>query len=164
MTQRAKFYSFIGILAGITLVFILGFQTGRNCDESRGFRLPEGNYDAGLEAFIALGCSNCHSVSGEDDFQRPSEYADLVVPLGGTYNVVKTYGELVTAIIHPSESIRPDVHGRYVDVEGRSLMPDLTQSMTTRQMIDIVDYLLPHYEVIVPEYPANYYTFNSPIP
>lgn len=164
MTQRGKFYSFIGCVIGIVLVFFLGFQTARNCDEARGFRLPDGDYDAGAEAFIALGCSNCHSVSGEADFQRPSEYAELVVPLGGTFNVVTTYGELVTAIIHPSESIRPDINDRYVDVEGRSLMPDLTRVMTTRQMIDIVEYLLPHYQVVVPEYPTNYYSYNTPMP
>lgn len=164
MKQRTQIYTVIGCLVGIVLIFLIGFQTARSCSGSKGFRMPDGDYEAGLEAFITLGCSNCHSVSGKEDFARPSEYDDLLVPLGGSVYVVKTYGELVTAIIHPSESIRRDVNDRYVDVEGRSLMPDLTQSMTTRQMIDIVEFLLPHYEVAVPDYPANYYPYTSPMP
>jgi mono/diheme cytochrome c family protein len=115
---------------------------------------------AGKTAFVELQCANCHSVFGEAEFARPPEYAGLVVPLGGEVRVVKTYGELVTAIIHPSESIRPDVHKQYVDAAGNSIMPDYTGRMTTRQLIDIAAYLQQHYEVVIPQQPTNYYPYG----
>ncbi|MFO7726582.1 MAG: hypothetical protein R6V45_13680, partial [Oceanipulchritudo sp.] len=70
------------------------------------------------------------------------------------------YGELVTAIIHPSESIRPDVRRTLVDEEGNSIMPDLTRQMTTRQLIDLVTYLEDKYRVVLPDYPTNYYPYG----
>lgn len=164
MNQRAQIYTVIGCILGVVVVFWMGYGMAISINGSKGFRLPDGDYDAGMKAFIELGCSNCHSVFEEADFARPSEYEDLLVPLGGKVHVVRAYGDLVTAIIHPSESIRPDIQKRYVDVEGRSMMPDLTTQMTTRQMIDIVTYLHPHYEVVLPDYPINYYPYNGVLP
>ena len=161
MNQRARFYTVIGFVIGIILIFWFGFGMARYSCGAKGFRLPPGDAGEGLVAFIELGCSNCHSVEGEEAFARTEEYEGLLVPLGGKVRVVKTYGELVTSIIHPSESIRPDINKQYVDVEGRSLMPDLTAKMTTRQLINIVTYLEGHYELLVPEYPANYYPYGG---
>jgi sulfur-oxidizing protein SoxX len=125
--------------------------------------LPAGNYEAGLAAFVELGCSSCHSVAGLSEFDRPAEYEGLLVPLGGELRIVKTYGELVTAIIHPTESIRPDIYKQYVDINGKSLMPDLTWQMSARQVIDMVAFLEEHYEVMTPEYPANYYPYGGAV-
>jgi hypothetical protein len=150
----------IAIVAGVGLlilmVFWAGYGVGGHQGEARGFRLPTGDSEAGLKAFVDLGCYNCHSVAGEAEFERPPEYEGLIVPLGGKVRVVKTYGELVTAIIHPKESIRPDEYDKYVDESGESLMPDLTAVMKTRELIDLVTYLQDHYEVVIPRYPSNY--------
>ncbi|HSH09707.1 MAG TPA: hypothetical protein VK995_04930 [Oceanipulchritudo sp.] len=148
------------LIVGLVVVFFLGYSLRLGSNQARGFSLPPGDSAAGYQAFVDLRCSNCHSVFGEEAFSRPPEYADLLVPLGGEVRVVKTYGELVTAIIHPSESIRPDVHRKYVTLEGKSIMPDYTNLMTTRQLIDLVTYLQEHYKVVIPQQPTNYYPYG----
>jgi hypothetical protein len=99
-------------------------------------------------------------VEGVDRFSSVEVEEGLDVHLGGQVRMVKTYGELVTAIIHPDESIRPDVMKKYDLPDGKTLMPDYTSKMTTRQMIDLVTFLQSHYEVAVPEYPSNYYPYG----
>lgn len=157
MKQRAQFYAAIGFVLGFIFVFWIGWTLSRSLSDARGFRLPAGDSTAGAVTFVELGCSNCHTVYGVSDFDRPPQYNDLLVQLGGQVRVVKSYGELVTAIIHPSETIREEVGKRYVDIEGNSLMPDLTKQMTTRELIDLVSFLEAHYEVTLPEYPSNYH-------
>lgn len=164
MTKRIKPVSVI-LVAAVTLVlaFLIGFGTALRTtthDPARGFRLPPGDDDAGMEAFVELGCVSCHSVKNSTRFPLPASPADWHVMLGGEVGVIKTYGELVTAIIHPSESIRPDVRRTLVDEEGKSIMPDLTGQMTTRQLIDLVTYLQHEYEVVLPDYPINYYPYS----
>ena len=39
-------------------------------------------------------------------------------------------------------------------------MPDYTNTMTTRQLIDLVSYLQDHYKVVIPEQPINYYPYG----
>jgi hypothetical protein len=146
MKQRAQFYAAIGFALGFILVFWIGWTLSLNLNEARGFRLPAGDATVGAVTFVEVGCSNCHSVYGVSEVQ-----------LGGQVRMVKSYGELVTAIIHPSETIREEVGKRYVDMEGNSLMPDLTKQMTTRELIDLVSFLEAHYEVMLPEYPSNYH-------
>jgi hypothetical protein len=148
------------------LVFLIGYNTGMRMgieDPGRGFRLPPGDREAGIAAFGELGCMQCHSVHNSREFPLPEEPQAWHVTLGGTVGRVKTYGELVTAIIHPSASIRPDVRETLVDSEGRSIMPDLTRKMTTRQMIDLATYLQGEYKVVLPEYPSNYYPYGMEV-
>ena len=121
-----------------------------------GFRIPAGNPDRGLVAFNELRCAQCHTVAGVDAFTVEPYEDGLVVPLGGEVYRVKTYGELITAIIHPSESIRPDVLQRYDMPDGKSLMPDYTGAMTTGQLLDIATFLEGHYHVTIPDYPVTY--------
>ena len=161
MKERSVFYAAIGLVVGALLIFWLGWSLARNSTGATGFRLPDGDSAQGAIAFVELGCSNCHSVYGLAEFDRPAEYQDLLVELGGQIRVGKTYGELVTSIIHPSESIREDVGKRYVDVNGNSLMPDLTTQMTTRELIDLVAFLEAHYEIVMPSFPSNYYPYQG---
>jgi hypothetical protein len=107
-------------------------------------------------AFEELKCIRCHTVTGWDKFSAEPHEDGLVVALGGQVNRVKTYGELITAIIHPSESIRPDVLELYDMPDGQSLMPDFSTAMTTRQLMDIATFLEDHYEVRIPDYPQTY--------
>ncbi len=160
MTRAQKVFAVLCVVAGLLVVFLLGYNLNPRDNQARGFSLPPGDPVAGRAVFQELQCSHCHSVYGDADFTRPPEYDKLLIPLGGQVRVVKTYGELVTAIIHPSQSIRPDVHQRYVDTEGNSIMPDYTSKMTTRQLIDLVSYLQNHYEVVIPDKPVNYYPYG----
>lgn len=151
------------IAVGLILVFWLGFSSAMQVvrhEQSAGFRLPPGSTEGGKTAFAELGCVNCHSVAGSAEFTGPTDPEQLHVVLGGEVRVVKTYGELVTAIIHPNESIRPDVREKLLDPEGNSIMPDLTRQMTTRQMIDLATYLQGQYKVALPRYPTNFYPYG----
>lgn len=114
-----------------------------------GFRLPDGDPAAGQQAFVALRCNSCHEVSGV-----AVEYLEGVahVPLGGQTTAVKTYGELVTSIINPSHRIAPLHRDDGATAEGESLMTFayLNEVMTVQQLVDLVAFLQPTYEVVQP--------------
>ncbi|NDV63590.1 cytochrome c [Puniceicoccales bacterium CK1056] len=161
--QSNKSAIIILIAAMAFLVFWFGYSTAMKVlrsDQSVGFRLPPGDVEAGKVTFRDLRCMDCHSVKGSKDFPMPDRPQEWHVVLGGEIHVVKTYGELVTAVIHPSESIRPEVHKILMNADGNSIMPDLTAQMTTRQMIDLVTYLQNQYTVVMPQYPMNYYPYE----
>jgi len=122
-----------------------------------GFRLPEGNVENGKAAFIRLGCIQCHLVDGEQSMPEPAEARKVFVTLGGEVKRVKTYGQLVTSIINPSHDIERKYRDKYVDSEGKSIMPDFSEKMTVREMIDIVEYLQAQYELVIPDYAYDGY-------
>lgn len=115
---------------------------GRPQKSARGFHLPDGDPARGQVAFVELRCNSCHRVSG---VALPDPVADPPVPvvLGGRYLQVRTDGELVTAIVDPSRSLvlstLPDVHAG-----GLSRMGDFGDTMTVRQLVDIVAFLQAH--------------------
>ena len=78
--------------------------------------LPAGDPEPGRHAFLELGCASCHRVAWDE-----------------------TMPELVaTSIIAPSHFVSP----RIEPVEGRlSPMADFSETMTVRQLIDVVAYL-----------------------
>jgi hypothetical protein len=126
-----------------------------------GFRLPDGDAKRGREAFIALRCNACHHVAGLDLPQQGAGAAD--VALGGRTIHVKTYGELVTAIINPSHRIAPGYpENRVTTSDGQSLMAlaYLNDVMTVQQLIDLVAFLQSSYEVMPP--PISPYSYIYP--
>jgi hypothetical protein len=118
-------------------------------DSPLGFRLPDGRADAGREAFVALRCNACHDVHGSD-----VEHLGGVVrvTLGGQTTRVHTYGELVTSIINPSHRIAPPNRAEGATAAGESLMSYayLNDVMTVRQLVDLVAFLQPTYEIVQP--------------
>ena len=105
-----------------------------------GFRLPEtGDSTRGRAAFVELQCFNCHTVA---EVELPASRADVpaVVRLGGTVHELRTDGYLVASIIHPSHRLAP-YPTQKVSVEGRSRMPDYADTMTIRQLVDLVAFL-----------------------
>ena len=106
MNRAQKVFAVLCTAFGLVVVFLLGYNLKPADDQARGFSLPPGDPIAGRVAFIELKCSNCHSVFGDAEFVRAPEYDGLIVPLGGEVRVVKSYGELVTAIIHRKASAR----------------------------------------------------------
>ena len=82
-------------------------QTGA-CDadqvmSERGFRLPDGDPQSGREVFLYLQCNQCHTIKSEELPIVPG--TEPYVELGGVVTHVKTYGELVTAIVNPSHKL-----------------------------------------------------------
>ncbi len=123
--------------------------------EPRGFRLPEGDAGRGKTAFVELACLDCHTVRGAELPPQDRGVWNLQIELGGPVTEVKSYAELVTSIIHPNHVVDPKYQGEFVNETGDSVMPDFAESMTVQQMIDLVEFLHPHYGVGLPEAPGN---------
>jgi sulfur-oxidizing protein SoxX len=136
------------------LVAAAGCEADRMSE--KGFSLPPGDAVAGREAFLYMHCHECHSIR---DVELPAvPLADPpFVELGGKVSRVKTYGELLTAIINPSHKLAQGYPVEAVSNEGRSIMPNYNGFMTVQELIDIVMFLQPHYEVFVPPYEYRIY-------
>ena len=121
-----------------------------------GLRLPDGDVERGKAAFLELKCNTCHTVA-ETEMAAPSkDYAYVrVVVLGGEVRQVKTYGALVTSIINPSHSLAPGYPKELITKDNQSAMANFNDTMTVRQLIDLVAFLQSRYEFVPPE-PATY--------
>lgn len=130
------------------------------CDEDRtmserGFRLPEGDAMAGRETFLYMHCNQCHTISGEELPTIPG--FEPFVELGGSVTRVKTYGELVTAIINPSHKLADGYAEDLVSEDGKSKMYVYNGFMTVQELTDLVMFLQPHYDVVPPEFHYRVY-------
>lgn len=141
------------LIGGIALCCVLLIASCSPKEESpSGFILPPGDIIAGQTTFSAIGCVNCHKVEGVTFTDDGGYFApELIVPLGGPQQRVTTYGQLVTAVIHPNAAILQN-NTRYMDADGNSLMPNYSQTMTVQQMTDLVTFLQEHYEIERPVY------------
>jgi sulfur-oxidizing protein SoxX len=128
----------------------------RDAMSEKGFRLPDGDPIAGREAFVYMHCNQCHTIVGEELPAIPMADPPFV-ELGGPVTRVKTYGELVTAIINPSHKLAEGYPEDLVAVDGVSKMYVYNGYMTVQELIDIVMFLQPHYDVVVPEFHYRVY-------
>ena len=150
MTRKAALIVALAAVAGLSAC-----EADRMSE--RGFSLPEGNALNGKEAFVYMHCHECHTIAGE---ALPAlALADPpYVELGGKVTRVKTYGELVTAIINPSHKLAQGYPVEAVTNDGESSkMPLYNGYMTVQELIDIVAYLQPFYDVYVPPYVYRVY-------
>ena len=147
----------MGATRGLALLGLGAFLAG--CSNAyEGFTLPPGDAARGKEAFVAFRCYDCHTVSGVE-LPAGEEPDRVIVELGGEVERVRTYDDLVTAIINPSHRLAQGYSPSLVAEEGKSRMTNYNDVMTVAQLIDIVTFLQGHYELRVPEptpYP-NYY-------
>lgn len=134
------------------------------CDISTGpgdeFTLPEGDADRGRDAFVSLQCTTCHQIK---DLQLPPPQAEgpVTIVLGGSVTRVRSYGELVTAIINPSHKLARGFPVDTVSEDGQSLMAVYNDVMTVSQLIDLVTFLQSRYEKIErPGYRYPTYTYE----
>jgi len=121
----------------------------RDYMSERGFSLPEGNAIAGKETFLYMQCNECHTIKGMDLPKVPLSDPPFV-ELGGEVSKVKTYGDLVTSIINPSHKIAKGYPVEEVSNDGESKMYNYNGFMTVQELVDIVMFLQPHYEVVIP--------------
>jgi mono/diheme cytochrome c family protein len=117
---------------------------------SKGFRLPDGDAVAGRDVFLYMQCHQCHMIDGEQLPLIPGQETPYV-ELGGKVTKVKTYGELITAIINPSHELARGYAEEVVSEYGESNMYIYNDHMTVQELIDIVMYLQPYYDVVVPQ-------------
>ena len=139
------------------LVFLIASLVAvSGCDRDammsqRGFRLPDGDAQAGREAFLYMQCNQCHTIAGMELPVIPDEKPPYV-ELGGSVSQIKTYGDLLTAIIYPSHDLVGGYAAELVSEDGESNMYVYNEHMTVKELIDIVMFLQPQYDVIVPKY------------
>ena len=142
------------LLFVLTGMFLSACEADRMSE--RGFSLPTGNALNGKEAFIYMHCHECHSIAGEE-LPALAMSEPPFVELGGKVTRVKTYGELVTAIINPSHKLASGYPIDTISNNGESRMPVYNGYMTVQELIDIVSFLQPHYNVYVPSYEYRIY-------
>ena len=136
----------------LVVVMTAGCDSGRH--SASGFRLPpDGDVDRGKAAFIALGCSGCHEVSGGET-PRPTVQPPVPVVLGGVMDYVMSDGYLVTSIINPSHRLAHYPKNQ-ITQGGESRMPYYADRMTVRQLTDVVAFLQSRYRVR--RLPTKYY-------
>lgn len=123
--------------------------------DSTGFALPEGNIENGKINFVGLSCNQCHSVA--DLGWEGIKGQDVHLHLGGEVTKVKTYGELVTAIINPSHRIASNFRRQMAAGDTLSPMPNYNEVMTVQELVDLVTFLEKQYNVTPP--PTYYYTW-----
>jgi hypothetical protein len=63
----------------------------------------------------------------------------------------------VTAIINPSHKLADGYASEVVSEEGESNMYVYNRYMTVQELTDLVMYLQPHYDVVVPRYDYRIY-------
>lgn len=141
------------VLGGMVLQACAGF--------GMGYYLPEGDADRGREAFVWLGCHFCHGV---EDLEAPPGG----VFLGGRSTRVTTYGDLYTAITNPSHELARGYPRERVARDGQSVMADarLNEVMTVQELVDLVAFLRPQYDVVPPPIrsPSDRYPTLEPGP
>ena len=148
----------LSLLTLLCVVFLL--SCSQSPDSPRGFSLPEGDTAKGEILFKHFQCLSCHSLKGveqpylEKTLEKP-------IPLGGQVSRVKTYAELVTAIINPSHEIAVGFQHSECVVNGRSKMTNYNDVMTVSELTDLVTYLQRHYEVKPQQY-TRYNVYHIP--
>ena len=130
------------------------------CDEEkvmseRGFRLPDGDAQSGRETFLYMQCNQCHTIKNEELPIVPG--TEPYVELGGVVTQVKTYGELVTAIVNPSHKLADGYAEDLVSEDGVSNMYIYNDYMTVQELTDLVRFLQPHYDIAPPRYQYRIY-------
>jgi len=117
--------------------------------------LPDGDAQAGRETFLYMQCNQCHTIKSEELPIIPG--TEPYVELGGVVTHVKTYGELVTAIVNPSHKLADGYATDQVSEDGVSNMYIYNDYMTVQELTDLVRFLQPHYDIAPLRYQYRIY-------
>lgn len=106
----------------------------------RGWKLllPPGDSEEGKRAYVAMKCFTCHETKGEHFPQEAKKPGDVGPELTGIgrHHPAEYFAE---AILNPNRVI---IEGPgFTGPDGLSKMPDYTDTMTLKQLIDLVAYL-----------------------
>jgi hypothetical protein len=142
----------IFLFYSLIVLAILSCDTGPN--SPRGFSLPQGDVTEGKTVFLKYECLSCHVLEGM--VQPDIDNTDgIAVRIGRKTTKVKTYAELVTAIINPSHKFSKRYALMINQRKGKSLMKNFNDVMTVKELVDLVVFLQPYYE-LVPYFPTEY--------
>ncbi|MDF1741716.1 MAG: c-type cytochrome [Verrucomicrobiales bacterium] len=134
-------------LSGQALFIIaltITFAVSGLAEDSKGFRFPGGDSEFGREAFISLNCVQCHTVTGVL-LPEPKGKQLLSLPLGEVPRFARKYEDLIVAITNPQHVVAEQYKAILNDAEVKGaikpMMPELTEDMTARQLMDLVTFL-----------------------
>jgi hypothetical protein len=143
----------------MVLVMLLQGCAPETVTSAAAFRLPNGDAEAGRKTFVEMRCYVCHEVKGVDARFEGTPAAHVV--LGGKVTRVKTYAELVTAIINPTHKIPSDRPGAEpIGTPSVMSVAGLNDVMTVTQLVNLVAFLQPQYKVEVPKYDPYAYRYH----
>jgi sulfur-oxidizing protein SoxX len=121
-----------------------------------GFPADQGDVAAGRQAFLDHRCHQCHSIA--DERLPPLAGADRpILELGGPTTIIRSYADLTTSIINPDHAISERYRDQQlllnteIPLESPMPRPSL-DTMTVRQLIDIVAFLDFKYQLVVEDY------------
>lgn len=133
------------VLFGLSCIFIL-FACDQGVHSPRGFSLPDGNPEQGKLVFLKHQCLACHSIPELEDDNVEREHSPPI-SLSSNSAIVKTYAELVTSIINPSHRISRGASWATSDENKNSIMLNYNDVLTVTELIDLVAYIQPYYQV-----------------
>jgi mono/diheme cytochrome c family protein len=105
------------------------------------FTLPPGDPGEGRKLFIEAECHKCHEVKGETFPDAVKETGDVGPELSQMAGMhpPEFFAE---SIINPNAVIDDDAKEKgHVGADGRSKMPDFSDTFTARQLADLAAYL-----------------------
>ena len=130
------------------LLLALGMLILCGCENASqsgsGFRLPEGDAQAGRAAVVKLQCTSCHVIDGMPEITQDVGQ-DMQIKIGGIRAEKATYGRLVTSIINPSHQVAQPLGSDVRTPGGESKMRNYKDVLTVQELIDLVAFLQPHY-------------------
>ena len=132
------------------VVLILGVLLFSQCNQQgQGFALPEGNLKQGKITFQKYYCNDCHQIA---DIAWTGTELEENLALGGEVSKIKTYGELVTSVIHPSHKISTKFKKQLEENNRKLQMTSYNEVMSVQELVDLVTFLQSEYDVTVPDY------------
>ena len=105
------------------------------------FTLPQGNPVEGRKSFVELECYKCHEVKGETFPAVAKENKGIGPELSQMAGMhpVEFFAE---SIMNPNAVIDPDASEKdYLGEDGKSKMPDYSDTLTIKQVTDLAAYL-----------------------
>lgn len=125
-----------------TLITVTACVYDPNVRRDFDFPIERGDVEMGQQAFVDLGCHQCHTVARTQLPDYPI-YPLLRLELGGPTSAYKSDAELLTSLINPNHVIS-DRYRDLLRIEGGvpldSPMPNIDH-MTVGQLLDIVAFL-----------------------
>lgn len=149
MNKRISLTAFFALI-----VFVAGCSPDPT--SAFGFKLPDGDAIEGRAVFLYMQCNQCHTIDGLTLPTAPDSDPPYV-ELGGQVTHVQTYGQLVTSIINPSHKLASGYAAEKVSENGESNMYIYNRHMTVQELIDLVAFLQPQYDVVPPQYDYRMY-------
>ena len=122
---------------------------------TKAFVLPPGDPVAGEQVFLNRRCFDCHQIPGVS-LPVAEQPGQVLVKLGGGVSKVKTYGDLLTAIVNPSHRLASGYAEFLVSTDGVSNMTNYNDVLTVTELTNLVAYLQSKYRLETPR-PAQEY-------